>query len=102
LNPNTDNPFRGIGSICFQLFPNWGDNRILSYCQGGVFPAIARLLIVWFPTRTRGSYWSVVSMASNVGYGALPVLVAMAMDRVGSWRVAFMLPGPRPGSPPPR
>ena len=41
-------------------------------------------------------------MASNVGYGALPVLVAMAMDRVGSWRVAFMLPGPRPGSPLPR
>ena len=41
-------------------------------------------------------------MASNVGYGALPVLVAMAMDRVGSWRVAFMLPDPRPGSPLPR
>lgn len=61
--------------------------------QGGVFPAIARLLISWYPEAVRGSYWSVVAVSSNVGYGALPVLATLVMDRVGSWRVAFALPG---------
>ena len=37
--------------------------------------------------------WSVVSMASNVGYGALPVAATTAMQSIGSWRVAFVLPG---------
>ena len=39
-------------------------------CQGGIFPSIARLVLLWYPDSLRGSYWSIVSMASNVGYGA--------------------------------
>eukprot|EP01043_Picozoa_sp_COSAG02_P090751 COSAG02_NODE_27562_length_607_cov_0.358268_1_plen_181_part_01 len=46
--------------------------------QGGIFPSIARLILVWYPESMRGSYWSLVSMSSNVGYGALPVGVTLA------------------------
>lgn len=61
--------------------------------QGGIFPSIARLILVWYPESTRGSYWSLVSMSSNVGYGALPVAVTLATQAYSSWRVAFLIPG---------
>ena len=80
----------GLSSSPASLLPVMVLNGLM---QGGVFPAIARLILVWYPEAVRGSYWSMVSIASNVGYGGLPVLVTMAMQRAASWRLAFVLPG---------
>ena len=80
----------GLSSSPASLLPVMVLNGLM---QGGVFPAIARLILVWYPEAVRGSYWSMVSIASNVGYGGLPVLVTMAMQQAASWRLAFVLPG---------
>ena len=48
---------------------------------GGAWPVVSHLLIAWFPPESRGTYWSLVSSAGNVGstLGAPLQMAAVAM-----------------------
>lgn len=61
-----------------------------SLAQGLGWPAIARLLTVWFAPAERGTYWALASTSQNVGAALAPLAVAAALPR--GWAAGLLAP----------
>ena len=55
------------------------------------WPACARLLLMWFPPSTRGTWWGSVSTSQSFGAALVAVVCSWASELHG-WRVAMLIP----------
>lgn len=88
--------FTGICNICFGLSSSlwlfiifWGANGLF---QGFGWPACARSLTNWYSQSERGSWWSAVSVAHNLGAFITPWVVGFSLQFFG-WRYGMYIPG---------
>ncbi len=86
----------GICNICFGLSSSlglfivlWGANGLF---QGFGWPACARSLTYWYSQSERGTWWSSVSVAHNVGAFITPWVVGFCLEYFG-WRAGMYIPG---------
>ncbi len=67
----------------------WAAN---SWFQSMTFPPIAKTMTYWFPKKTRGVKWSLISTSHQVGtFLAIPI-ASVGVDLIG-WQSAFYIPG---------
>lgn len=87
----------GTCNICFGLSSSlwmfmilWGANGLF---QGFGWPACTRSLTNWYSHSERGSWWSTVSVAHNLGSFITPWIVGFCLYYFGSWRAGMYVPG---------
>ena len=79
----------GLCNLCFSevswsfaaMSCLWGLNGVF---QGGGWPSAAKLMMAWYPSDVRGSYWSMVSSGTNMGNGVAPLFLSYVMHHY-SW-----------------
>lgn len=86
----------GICNICFGFSSSlwlfiifWGANGLF---QGFGWPACTRSLTHWYSHSERGSWWSSVSVAHNLGAFITPWIVGLCLQFFG-WRAGMFIPG---------
>lgn len=86
----------GICNICFGFSSSlwmfiifWGAN---GFFQGFGWPACTRSLTHWYSHSERGSWWSSVSVAHNLGAFITPWVVGICLQYFG-WRAGMFVPG---------
>lgn len=73
--------------ILFTLL--WGLN---GWFQGFGWPACSRLLVHWYSSSERGSWWSTWNVCHNVGAFSIAVVAGYCVEHFG-WRFAMHIPG---------
>lgn len=61
-----------------------------SLAQGLGWPAVAKLLTVWYAPAERGTYWALASTSQNVGAALAPLVVAAALP--WGWAAGMLAP----------
>jgi MFS transporter, OPA family, sugar phosphate sensor protein UhpC len=86
----------GICNICFGFSSSlwmfivfWGAN---GFFQGFGWPACTRTLTHWYSHSERGTWWSSVSVAHNLGSFITPWVVGLCLEYFG-WRAGLYVPG---------
>lgn len=86
----------GVCNICFGFSSSlwlfiifWGANGLF---QGFGWPACTRSLTHWYSHSERGSWWSSVSVAHNLGAFITPWIVGLCLQLFG-WRAGMFVPG---------
>lgn len=75
-------------SIC------WGLNGL---AQGVGWPALSAILIAWFPAKTRGTVWGMLTLSGNVATTLSPILLtqvmalAVHMGAAHAWHWVFII-----------
>ena len=83
------NIFFGMSSSLWLFIIFWGANGLF---QGFGWPACARSLTNWYSQSERGSWWSSVSVAHNLGAFITPWVVGLCLQFLG-WRYGMYIPG---------
>ncbi|MCE5318783.1 MAG: MFS transporter [Parachlamydia sp.] len=83
------NLFFGLSSSLWVFMLFWGANGLF---QGFGWPACTRCLTNWYSQSERGSWWSSVSVAHNLGAFITPWIVGLCLKYLG-WRAGMYLPG---------
>jgi MFS transporter, OPA family, sugar phosphate sensor protein UhpC len=83
------NIFFGMSSSLWLFMICWGANGLF---QGFGWPACARTLTNWYSHSERGSWWSSVSVAHNLGAFITPWVVGCCLQFFG-WRAGMYFPG---------
>lgn len=79
----------GLSSSLGMFIIFWGANGLF---QGFGWPACARSLTYWYSHSERGTWWSAVSVAHNVGAFIAPWIVGFSLQYLG-WRSGMYIPG---------
>lgn len=79
----------GLSSSLWLFVIFWGANGLF---QGFGWPACARTLTHWYSISERGSWWSSVSVAHNLGAFITPWVVGISLQYLG-WRSGMYIPG---------
>lgn len=83
------NIFFGLSSSLALFIVFWGANGVF---QGFGWPPCARSLTNWYSHSERGSWWSSVSVAHNLGAFITPWVVGFCLQCYG-WRYGMFVPG---------
>lgn len=83
------NIFFGLSSSLWLFIIFWGANGLF---QGFGWPACTRSLTHWYSHSERGSWWSSVSVAHNIGAFITPWVVGLCLQYFG-WRAGMYVPG---------
>jgi len=67
----------------------WVANGLFQGC--GASPC-GKMLVNWFPTASRGTWWSVWNSSSNIGGFIIPLLAGSIASSYG-WRMGMLVPG---------
>lgn len=74
----------------------WGTSRhhitLPPSAQGFGAPPCAKILANWFPSTTRGTWWSMWNASHNIGGFLIPLVAAGAATAFG-WRWGMVVPG---------
>lgn len=73
--------------IIFALL--WGLN---GWFQGFGWPACSRMLVQWYSTSERGSWWSTWNVCHNVGAFSIALVAGFCVQHIG-WRSGMYVPG---------
>lgn len=86
----------GVVNICFGLSSSlivftvlWALN---GWFQGFGWPPCTRFLTQWYSQSERGSWWSTMNLAHNLGSFTIAYFIYFCMEYAG-WRCAMMMPG---------
>lgn len=79
----------GCGSSLSWFAMCWALNGLF---QGFGAPPCAKILANWFPTTTRGTWWSMWNASHNIGGFLIPLVAAGAATAFG-WRWGMIVPG---------
>lgn len=60
------------------------------FFKAGGWPAMAKIIGVWYPRKSYGRVWSLLSTSSRVGTMAAGILLGYLLTRI-SWRAVFMV-----------
>lgn len=59
--------------------------------QAGAFPAVARMLTDWMPTRERGAAQGLIWTSARVGGTVIPLVLGWLIAVLGGWQVPLVL-----------
>lgn len=83
------NIFFGLSSSLTIFAVLWGLN---GWFQGFGWPPCTRFLTQWYSQSERGSWWSTMNLAHNIGAFTIAYFVYFCMNLAG-WRCAMIMPG---------
>jgi len=83
------NIFFGLSSSLWMFMIIWGVN---GFFQGFGWPACARSLTNWYSHSERGTWWSCVNIAHNLGAFITPWIVGLSLQHL-NWRAGMYIPG---------
>lgn len=83
------NIFFGMSSTLTLFAVLWGLN---GWFQGFGWPACSRMLVQWYSTSERGSWWSTWNVCHNVGAFSIAVVAGYCVQNFG-WRSGMYVPG---------
>ena len=86
-----------LAGICNALFAMPSSNfALLCFCwgmngavQGVGWPSLSKILLATWSKENRGLVWSLATASGNAGTTFGPVVMALAVERTGSWTSAF-------------
>lgn len=84
------NIFFGLSSSLWMFATIWFVN---AFFQGWGWPPCSKILTTWYSRSERGRWWSFASTSHNLGGGAIPMLVSIAIAIGGTWRYGLVVPG---------
>ncbi len=79
----------GLSSSLIVFTVLWGLN---GWFQGFGWPPCTRFLIQWYSHSERGSWWSTLNLAHNLGAFSIAYFIYFCMEYSG-WRFAMIMPG---------
>lgn len=79
----------GLSSSIIVFVALWGLN---GWFQGFGWPPCTRFLTQWYSHSERGSWWSTLNLAHNVGAFSIAYFIYFCMQYSG-WRFAMIMPG---------
>lgn len=79
----------GMSSSLVTFAVLWGLN---GWFQGFGWPACSRMLMQWYSTSERGSWWSTWNVCHNVGAFSIAVVAGYCVQNFG-WRYGMYVPG---------
>lgn len=83
------NIFFGLSSSLIVFTVLWALN---GWFQGFGWPPCTRFLTQWYSQSERGSWWSTVNLAHNIGAFTIAYFIYFCMEYAG-WRCAMIMPG---------